>query len=1368
MSEMKWTKEQYAAITEKNCNLLVAAAAGAGKTAVLVERIIQKITDEKNPIDIDSLLVVTFTNAAATEMRERIGAAISKAIEENKASKNIQRQLALLNKASITTIHSFCLEVIRNNFQSIDIDPKFRILDETEATLLKAETLNELFEEIYEDEEENNQDFFELLESYGSNRDDQKIQDMVLNIYSFVQSYPWPQKWLNEHVESYNLDACTDFADTKWGIILLKAIKMRLEGLQIIMEQACQKLQFALGLEKYLPVFMDDADNLRGLINVIDTKTSEGQIQIEQDGDFGSQIECITEDTGSMWNKIYNYLKNIEFGRLPSCGKDADKQIQEEAKKIRDELKTYVKNLQEEVFLLKSEEIIDDLKAMYPILKCLSKLVLDFSNKYAQKKNRRASVDFNDLEHFCLKILSEFDEEGNIRPTTVAKAYKDRYSEILVDEYQDSNLVQEIIINMISREDISTPNVFMVGDVKQSIYRFRQAKPELFLEKYNKYSSEENSLYRKILLFKNFRSRKEVIDGVNFIFKQIMSESIGELDYSKIEELNPGASYPLNIDENLVIGGEVELHLIETTRLNDSDDEIVDNEDNAAEIDSDTNPDEDEILDNLQQEARMVANRIVELLQPDKNGKKFSVLDKKTNEYRDLQFKDIVILLRTTKNWTDVFSEEFSKCGIPAFADTGSGFFKTPEVQVVLSLLQIIDNPYQDIPLLSVLRSPIANFSTDDLTELRLAARKSSLFEALNILATDASGSVNASEKLETTETYKIPDTPRTIEVKMYKIPDMPETLVAEAPETYKTSESTRTLVAQASAVYEVYKTSEVQNNDNSQIDYSHQNKSCAKAKQFLARLEQWRNMSLYMRTHKLIWQLYNDTGYFSIVGAMHDGEKKQANLRVLFERSLQYENTSYKGLFNFISFIDKLKTNKGDLGSAKILGENDNVVRLMSIHKSKGLEFPVVFLCGCGKKFNFQDMYKGILLHQDLGFGPDYVDYKKRIKYHSAPKLAIAQKLKMETLSEEMRILYVGMTRAREKLILTGAINDLEKSANKWLAVSKNKTEKFPAYDMLKAQNYLDWICPSVMRHNNSDKLREAAGIGTEFSGLTINDESLWSLFLCNANDVINPSIVEQDNIVQTDTIEWLKSKRIGEIDCNEEVKRRLEWKYKYNNFANIPSKISVTELKRFFNINNEGEDSYINKSTGIKKPLFLQEKKGLSSSEKGTIMHFVMQHLDFYNANIENQITSMVEKELITEKQAKSINIKKIKGFISSPICQRMLLSGKFYREVPFNIELPFEELYPIDDRSETTEDNILLQGVVDCYFEEADKIVLIDYKTDFINQESSEGSSELIKIKYGMQISYYARALELLTGLTVNEKYIYLFSTGELVEM
>ncbi len=1268
MADTNWTKEQQAAIWEKDCNLLVAAAAGAGKTAVLVERIIQKIIDDKNPIDIDSLLVVTFTNAAATEMRERIGTAISKAIDEKKASRNIHRQLALLNKASITTIHSFCLEVIRNNFQSIDIDPNFRILDETEASLMKLETLNELFEELYE--EENNQTFFDLLEAYGTNRDDEKLQEMVLNIYSYIQSYPWPEQWLLQQTQYFNPGITADFGSTEWARVIIKTAGLRLEGFKSMLEAACSRLKHAVGLEKYLSVFYEDSDRLTGLLELINAGFSE-----EEHLDSQRKYGYVN------WDDIYNYLSNYEFGRLPSCSKEADKQLQEQVKKTRDEVKAYIKGLKDEVFFQKSEEIISDLKQMYPLLECLSGLVVEFDKRYSSRKRMKAAVDFNDLEHFCLKILSEVDENGTPAPSPVAAAYKDKFSEILVDEYQDSNMVQEIIINMISREDRGNPNVFMVGDVKQSIYRFRQAKPELFMNKYNSYSSLSDGLYRKILLFKNFRSREEVVDAVNFIFEQIMSESVGELDYDAKERLNPAAIFPDNLEKNLVVGGDVELHLVETSSVQSHEDYLEDEEEQAGDIE------EEEILDNIQKEARIVAARINALMQPDKEGRSFSVYDRLLNRYRAVQYKDIVILLRTTKNWTEVFCEELSRFGIPVFADTGSGFFKTPEIQVMLSLLQIIDNPYQDIPLLSVLRSQIANFTTEDLAELRLSDRKAPLFDALMLLA--------------------------------------------ESP-----SEASR------------------------------------KAVEFLERLEKWRAMSMYMSTHKLIWQLYNETGYFSIVGAMRDGERKQANLRILFERALQYEKTSYKGLFNFINFIDKLKTSKGDMGSAKVLGENDNVVRMMSIHKSKGLEFPVVFVSGCGKKFNFQDMYKSILLHQELGFGPDFVDHRRRIKYPSVPKLAIAQKVRFETLSEEMRILYVALTRAREKLILTGSVNSIEKAAAKWLPVAGNIQQKLPAHEMAKAQNYLDWICPAVMRHENALNLRLAGGTGADVDMPEIGKESLWTVHI-RKNDFITgipktgtPKLEGEgeEEIDGFNLREWLENSNNCDKRTVTEITRRLSWKYPYIKLTEVPSKFSVTEIKRFFNLNDEGEDRAVLKYTGIRKPAFLQEKKGLSAAEKGTVLHFVMQHLNFKDRNIMKQLEDMVKRHLITQQQAASVSIRKITELMDTDIFKRITAAEKVYKEIPFNLELSYAELYDGQEEQINSDDTILLQGVIDCYFEEDGELVLIDYKTDYVEP----GNTEKIKDRYEIQLSYYSRALEKLTGMKVKDRYIYLFSTGELLEI
>lgn len=1286
MAENRWTDEQWKAIIEKGCNLLVAAAAGAGKTAVLVERIIRKITDGENPVDIDRLLVVTFTNAAAAEIRERIAGAISGALEKSPDSKNIHRQLTLLNKASITTMHSFCLEAIRSNLQNIDIDPGFRIADETEAQLMKLEALDELFEDIYENES-GNEDFYELLECYGGNRDDRALQDMVLNLYEFIQSSPWPEKWLHEMTESFNAADGLNFGETPWGRILLHTVMLELTGLKEMMQRAAAVLKSAAGLENYIPVYKEDLSNIETLLKIC----SAG-------GD-------------RKWDDAFNAFAGYEFERLPRCGKDADRDKQEYVKAVRDDVKDRIKKIRERIFPTDSTETFNDLHILYPLVKYLSKLVKEFGERYAFKKSRKSAVDFNDLEHFCLGILSEHDENGGIRPSKAACSYRERFEEILVDEYQDSNMVQEIIINMISKVDNGLPNVFMVGDVKQSIYRFRQAKPEIFLDKYNSYSMEKGELFRKILLFKNFRSRREVVDAVNFIFKQIMSVSVGELDYTDIEALNPGALFPGNDDTGSVVGGEAELHIIETGGSEDGITEAgrgkeniietgrgkegISNEEETAEEndswegsrdgfreDSGEGSGNEEMPDTVQCEARVAAKRIRELMQPDEQGRMFKVFDKNQMDYRNVEYRDIVILLRTTRNWSDVFMEELGLQGIPAFADTGTGFFKTSEVQVILSLLQIIDNPLQDIPLLSVLRSPIVSFSTDELAELRLADRKVSIYEALQRLA---------------------------------------------------------------------------------EVNDSHVS---TKAALFLGGLQRWRNMSVYMSTDQLIWQLYNETGYYGTVGAMPAGQQRQANLRILFERARQYEETSYKGLFNFINFVDRLKSSKGDMGSAKILGENDNVVRIMSIHKSKGLEFPVVILSGCGKKFNLQDMNKIILLHQELGFGPDVVDHRRRISYPSIPKQAIRQKIKAEALSEEMRILYVALTRAREKLIITGAVNDIQKAVSRWTRCAGAEEDKLPDYEMLKGARYLDWIGPALLRHKSCESLRDGAGIGREYRGILLDDPSVWSVRIWSRSNVSSEKSGEGPG--ENEFIKWLDQLDSNGVnmECSTEIARRLSWEYRYGKASRVPAKVSVTELKRRF-------DTELSEEIGafpeympvlVKKPLFLEEKKGLNAAEAGTILHFVMQRLDYGRSDIEAQIDEMSAKDLLTQQQAQSVDAEKIRRFLESALGKRMLGSGSVHREVPFNMEIPCRELYRDMEDEDCQGETLLLQGVIDCYFEEPDGIVLLEYKTDYI----PGGRVEAIRERYRIQISYYARALEMLTGKKVKEKYIYLFWNGEMVEL
>jgi len=1265
----RWTDEQLEAISASGCNLLVAAAAGAGKTAVLVERIIRKITDKENPVDIDRLLIVTFTTAAAAEMRQRIGDAIARELEKDPGSRNLQRQAALVNRACITTIHSFCLDVIKNNFHCVDLDPSFRIADETEALLMKVETLEELFEEKY-DEEDFSPDFLQLVECYGGSRDDRLIQDMVLDLYEFVQSHPWPEKWLKQSAEAFNVPEGLDFGSTAWGRILIKSAEIELEGCLEAMRRSVDIIQSSHGLEPYLPIFNEDISNMEAILKAC------------KSFDRPSALERSVS-----WDGLCDAFSSLEFGRLGRCGKDADKTSQEQVKALRDEVKERIKRLKEEIFVLPSAAIAEDLRSIYPLIRCLSGLVMEFGEKYAAKKRDKSLLDFNDLEHFCLKILIEPGEE--IVPSKVALALQERFEEILVDEYQDSNLVQEVILTAISRNNAERPNMFMVGDVKQSIYRFRQARPELFLDKYNSYPSEVGSKNRKIMLYKNFRSREEVIHAVNFIFKQIMSESVGELDYSDVEALNPGAEYCPFEESGAWVGGPVELHIIESGAYQPEISDNGENPDEEGEPEGkELSQEPEEQPDVIQAEARVVAGRIKNLV----DSGTFMVFDKNTGAYRKAMYRDIVILLRTTRNWSDVFMEELTARGIPAYADTGTGYFRTVEVQTVMSLLQIIDNPMQDIPMLSVLRSSIGAFSPDALADIRLLDREASFYEAMKKMAAEGAGTV------------------------------------------------------------------------------------AEKTRKFLDRLEGWRQKALYLSTDELIWYLYTDTGYYSYAGAMPGGVQRQANLRVLFERARQYEQTSYKGLFNFINFINRLKRSSGDMGSARVLGENENVVRIMSIHKSKGLEFPVVIVSGCGKNFNLQDMNRGILVHQDLGFGPDFVDCKRRLSYPSMPKQALRYKIRLETLSEEMRILYVAFTRAREKLIITGTVKDLKKSVSRWLECQCPGAAKLPEYEMLKARNYLDWIGPAVLRHRDCSALRELVPGN---SGETLEDASSWDVKLWSRKDILQDKAAQLQE--QKDFRDWIKDigERAEHTGYADEIKRRLGWRYPYEVSARLPAKISVTELKRRFS--TEMAEEYPAATAYmpplIKKPAFLETPEGFSPAERGTILHFVMQHVDLdriravlsgagqdigLEDDIRLQVEGMVKDELLTPQQAEVVDMAKIARFFRSPIGLRLLNAGKVSREVAFNIELKGSDIYK-DMPSVLQEETILVQGVVDCCFEEQGNIVLLDYKTDYVPY----GCADSVRERYRTQMEYYATALERITGKKVKEVYIYLFWNGELID-
>ncbi len=1158
---------------------------GSGKTTVLVERIVSKIIKEE--IDIDKLLIVTFTNAAASEMRQRILEAIYSKIDENPENKNLQRQILLLNKANISTIHSFCLEVIKNYFYEIGISSKFRIGDTSEIELLKQETLEEVFEKLYE---ENNKEFVNLVNTYGGYRDDETLKELVLKIYNYSQSMPFPEEWINENVEKFNLENKLedDFAKTLWGQILLEHFQDEIDLSVNELKKMNEKLIKENDLEKYYRVIQNDIDNLEYLA--------------KQEKD---------------WDNIYINLDNLKFETWPRQAK-TDCELKDEAKNIRDNVKETIKNLSKKIFMYSSTEANSDIYEMFNILKPLKDIIFEFSRKYQENKKDKNIIDFSDIEHYALQILVKKDEQGNYIPTEIAKIYKGKFNEIAIDEYQDSNLVQEYILNTISNGN----NIFMVGDVKQSIYKFRQARPELFLEKYDRYNLTDNEEREckentKIQLFQNFRSRKNILSITNIIFETIMSKKIGDIEYDEKEFLNCGAEFK-NPNENIEVAGKVELDIIDLAE----DEEIEDEEESLTQ----------EIIEKTEIEARFVANKIKNIL-----GSDYHVYDKKLG-YRKATYKDIVILLRITANVASVYEKELNKLELPVFSDSTSSYFETEEIQTILAVLKIIDNPNSDIPLVTVLRSEIGGFTDNELVEIRLQSKNTTYYEALK-------------EMRKSEEKSDLKD----------------------------------------------------------------------KVIEFLKSLEKWQHKQEYLALDELIWYIYEDTNYYNFASSSSNGELKTANLKLLFEKAKDYEKASFKGLYNFINYIDKISKSSGDVGSAKLIGENENVIRIMSIHKSKGLEFPIVFLCGTGKMFNVQDLNQSILLHQDLGFGPKYVNYERKIEYNTLAKEAIRIKTLNEILSEEMRLLYVALTRAKEKLIITGCDNNLQKSIAKKENMISKKGEKISASNIRKAKSYLDWI--ELVYINNEEKLSDI---------LQVN--KLNKKEICKAIDV------KEDTESNNNAINW----NIENEELLLEVNEKLNWKYTHKDSTRIQGKASVTDIAK-------GKKKEIIEIT--EKPKFINKTDKLSKAEIGTLIHLVMQKLDFkikYNIDKINElIQELISLKIINENEAKYIDKDKILKFMDSELYLDLQNAKEIYKEQPFYININADEIY-----NNGVEEKILVQGIIDLYFiDKNGRVILVDYKTDY-----AEDEQELVN-KYKGQLSIYKRALE--QGLNKKVEAVYIYS-------
>ena len=1214
MAEVKWTNEQLQAIQEKDSNILVAAAAGSGKTAVLVERIIHKIIDEQ--MDIDKILVVTFTNAAASEMRERILEAIYKKLEENPENVHLQRQIILLNKASICTIHSFCLDVIHNHFYEIDLPSNFKIADTAEIDLLKQEVLDDLFEQKYT---ENDKDFIELLENYTNYRGDEALQELVLKIYKFIQSSPFPLKWLQEKLELLKIED-KDISQTIWGKLIIQAVEDDIQESIMQLETVKSKMALYPEMTKFYQKICEDLIIIKDLQNY------------------------------NSWDELYIKLLNFNFSKWP-VDKKVTNDLKEDSKEIRDKVKKHIKEKTAKLLSCPQEQAVKDLKIITPILEKLANLVTEFTKNFAEKKKEKNCIDFNDIEHFALKIL--LDENNN--PTEVAKKYKEKFEEIAIDEYQDSNLVQEAILTSISKGN----NIFMVGDVKQSIYKFRQARPELFLQKYDEYKNKEEKTQEdnlKIQLFRNFRSRQNILNITNLVFESIMSKELGDINYNENEYLNYGASYP-EPEEIKNYAGIAELDIIDL-----KEDESI------TAFEGEEDEEEQERVEDDVLEAKFVANKIQELLNSD-----YMVFDKKLG-YRKIRPKDIVILLRATSNLSPIYEKEISDLELPVFSDTSGTYLDTVEIQTILSVLKIIDNPLQDIPLVVVLRSSICNFTDNDLITIRLTDRNCNFYEAL---------------------------------IKTRLICD-----------------------------------GDLKN----------------KIESFLEKLEKWKSISQYMPLDEFIWQIYLDTGYYQYVGLLPNGAMRQANLKTLFEKAKQYEKASFKGLFNFIQFIDKLKKQNGDLASAKLIGENEDVIRIMSIHKSKGLEFPVVFLCNSHKKFNMQDLNDIILLHQDIGFGPTIMDTTKKIKYSSIAKDAIKLKMKQETLSEEQRILYVALTRAKEKLYITGRSKDFTKyvqDKNKVLEMYESENIKLDAKLMKKANSYLDWIMYVYLF--NQGRTITLKGEQYKLSDIiTLNVSNKKDLLKTLAKEEVVEQIDLKEKIEQI-----LKNKSDEENKKSEQaLKELLEWKYDYIVDTTLPTKSSVTKIKQEKIKLEEMLKGIESEEVEYKKsytPKFMQEDKKISNAEKGTLVHLCIQRLDerkdYELKDIQNMILNLVEKEIITKNEADAIDVNLIYQYTKSQLFEELRQAKEVHKEQPFYINIPAKDVV---SEAENSKKNILVQGIIDLYYiDKNDNLVLIDFKTDYISNEPN--AKEKILEKYKVQLEIYKTALEQALGRKVNKTAI-----------
>ncbi|MCI8666083.1 MAG: helicase-exonuclease AddAB subunit AddA [Dorea sp.] len=1218
-----WTKEQKQVIDLRDRNILVSAAAGSGKTAVLVERIISMLTREVDPVDVDHLLIVTFTEAAASEMKERILGAIEKKLTECPDNEHLKQQATLIHNARITTIHSFCLSVVKDHFHAINIDPGFRIGEEGELKLLRQEVLGEVLEEKYR---QKNQRFLDFSLAYGRGRDDKKIEELILKIYEFSRSYPDPKEWLSRCMEGYCVDSLEELEES--------------EAIRLAMGHTMEYLREAYRLLEAGIAICQEAD---GPTAYETTLMSDQQI-IERLLSFRS------------FEKMAEGMADISWARLAA---NRDKTVSSEktaqVKAIRDEVKGIVKELAGQYFYQSGQESLKALRACRPAMEELVELVLLFSSQFEEKKRSQNMIDFSDMEQYALRILTEKTEDG-FRPSAVAREYQEQFLEIMIDEYQDSNLIQETILTSISTVWSGRYNIFMVGDVKQSIYRFRLSRPELFMEKFHTYEvcapdkieetdccaedAKERCTRQRIDLHKNFRSRKEVLDSVNFIFRQIMTRKLGGIVYDRQAALYAGADY--KDGEKL----ETEVLVI------DSDLEEWEEEPIQPELEAGLTRITDREL-----EARGIAGRIREL----RAG--HQVIDKKTGMFRPVRYSDIVILTRSIRGFADIFTEVLNKEGIPAYAGTREGYFEAQEIGVLLDYLRVLDNQRQDIPLAAVLSSSFGKLTEEDLAVIRSEYRDMAFCKSV--------------------------------------------------------------------ACYRM---------DGNDLAIQRKLREC------LEQMEAFRRLVPYTPIHELLWRILEETGYGDYVSALPGGEQRQANLDMLVEKARAFESTSYKGLFHFVRYVEQLQKYDVDYGEASIEDEQSDTVRIMTIHKSKGLEFPIVFVAGMGKRFNLQDARSSVVVHARMGVGLDAVDLEKRTKCPTIVKKVMQKEEVLDSLGEELRVLYVAFTRAKEKLIITGTISNLEKKMAGYEMVGVQQEETLPFRTLSKAGTYWDWLLPALAR------LPEEVPIVKK---------------ILTFEDIVREEVAEETagRITKTMLEQW-DTENVYEPKMCEMLNEQFSYRYPYADSRRQKLKFTVSELKKRIylqeSLNDElgefGEMPYKEPDVVPLIPKFLQEEEELTGASRGTAYHRLMELLDFSQEYDKDSLLEAVgvytEDGKMREDMADCIRVEDILGFLKSTVGRRMkeaAKAGKLWKEQPFVLGVDAREIYPDEQEGE----QILVQGIIDVYFEEEDGLVVLDYKTDKIFK------AEELAEKYHAQLDYYGKALEQMTLKRVKEKILYSFT-------